>query len=133
MGERVKRAPPQPGDANYRPASGMGWGGPPKGRGNGNPGRPATRETIAEMKAKAAAMSPDEKERRKAAKAAKRDRMLAVLEKVAFSTKASDANKVNAADKWLDRTEGRPVQPNANYDGGKKTLEELVKESMASE
>ena len=85
------------------------------------------------MKAARAAIPKEVKDAKKAAKAAKRERMLAVLEKVAFSTKASDANKVNAADKWLDRTEGRPVQPNANYDGGKKTLEELVKESMASE
>ena len=118
---------------NYRPASGMGWGGPPKGAGNGNPGKKLTSES-AKVIAKAQAALPKEvKDANKAAKAAKRERMLAVLEKVAFSTKASDANKVNAADKWLDRTEGRPVQPNANYDGGKKSLEELIKESMAPE
>lgn len=113
---------------NYRPASGMGWGGPPKGAGTGGPAR---RRTGAELQALRAAVPKEVKDAKKAAKAAKRERMLAVLEGVAFSKASSDANKVNAADKWLDRTEGRPVQPNANYDGGKKTLEELIQESMA--
>lgn len=113
---------------NYRPPSGGGWGGPAKGAGTGGPAR---RRTGAELHASKAAIPKEIRDAKKAARSAKRERMLGVLEKVAFSTKSSDANKVNAADKWLDRTEGRPVQPNANYDGGKKTLEELVKESMA--
>lgn len=123
----LRGGPPKPGSPNYRPANGPGWGGPAKGF--------VFREkyTAAEARARKMAIPKEIRDAKKVERAAKRKKMIKILEEVALDPKQSAANRINAVDKWLDRTEGRAVQPNANYDGGKKSLSELISESMATD
>lgn len=113
-----------------KPANGMGWGGPPKGASTSK--IPPGKRSRADLMTAQAKIPVEVRDARKAERARKRERMLMVLEKIAFATGkgTTDMNRIAAADKWLDRTEGKAVQPNANYDGGKKGLEELIAESQ---
>lgn len=90
------------------PAGGAGWGGPAKGKGTGGPklgvenlmpgdhGQPRpTAEAVAAGKSRA-------------------ERMRAILDEIASDPKAPPQARVAAADRLLDRIEGKPVQTNLN-------------------
>lgn len=51
-------------------------------------------------------------------KAATRETMMQVYETVAEDEKAPHMARIMAADKWLDRTEGKPMQKTVNENTG---------------
>jgi hypothetical protein len=93
-----------------RPANGPGWGGPAKGAGFLKPSRPHGREGLAlrsEIPSEVTAAKAERKE-------ANREEMMGVYEEVARDPAAPHMARIVAADKWLDRTEGKPMQININ-------------------
>lgn len=58
------------------------------------------------------ATPPEVREARAERKAATRETMLAVYERIAEDDSAPHVAQIMAADKWLDRIEGKPAQIN---------------------
>jgi hypothetical protein len=106
------------------PAKGLGWGGPAKGPGTGGPAR---------YPRKPDDPIPLNPVTRRDKRAKRHKEMVDLLYRVASDEKNSTAIRIAAAEKYLDRTAGRPIQPNINHEGQKVTLEQLVIESMAKE
>jgi len=77
-------------------------------------------------------MPPEVAAAKKEKRKVTREQIIGVYETVALNKKAPHMARVVAADKWLDRIEGKAPQANVNYEGGAKTLEQLVSESMKS-
>ena len=98
---------------HYRPAkgagSGPGWGGPAKGA-----GWPIGKRTVDEANIAKVTLPPELKERKAMKRRVTRETMMEVYEDVALDAKAPHMARVSAADKWLDRTEGKPAQTNVN-------------------
>ena len=88
---------------------GNGWGGPPKGPGNGSPRAPAFQKGN-----KVASGYHDMSDMERVTK------LKAIIFDVATGEETSDQMKVIAADKLLDRIEGKPLQRqvNINAEGG---------------
>ena len=107
----MPRKAPLPGDPNYRPAGGKGWGGPAKGKG------------AAPLFTSDAQPSPDAKVAGREARAAMRERLEEVRMEVAETyiealRNGDPAQKLAAADKILDRLDGKPPQAITGADGG---------------
>ena len=64
---------------------------------------------------------------------ARNARMKEILAEIAEDTTAPHAARVNAADKWLDRDEGKPVQTNinANVDDVSKLSDDELRAELA--
>ena len=89
------------------PAGGQGYGGPAKGL----PAERGARAAAFEPGNRAGVTTPD-KPRDNRTPAEKRARMLAIYEEVAEDQSQPGMARINAADKWLDRHEGKPVARN---------------------
>lgn len=98
------------------PAGGPGWGGPANGRGSDKPAAPP----IADPKAAAAAAHTPQAEAKRRASIASAEELKGVLSDIALNDKAPDMARIAAADKLLDRIEGKPVQKTelTGKDGG---------------
>ncbi len=110
------KRPPGPGRGNKIkmgsgiPAGGLGWGGPPKGEGSPKPSRPIGKEGAAAK----IAIPPEVRRAKAARKAATREEMLDFYVEVKRDKKEPTALRMAAAEKWQDRTEGKPPQTNLN-------------------
>jgi hypothetical protein len=85
---------------------------------------------LREPRARKAAIPPQISAARRQRRAEQRDTMLQVYESIVFDPSQPAMARVAAADKWLDRTEGKPPQATVKYGGRAKTLADLVQESM---
>lgn len=110
---------------NDKPAGGMGWGGPPRGSGGNGSKRDA-----ATARANKRAIDPALSVAKKDARKTKREKLLGHLEKIALDPKTPAMVRVHAIDKYFDRTEGKPLQGNVNYDGAQKSLSELIADTQ---
>jgi hypothetical protein len=94
-------------------------------------------EAPARKAARRADATPEQTAARLAARKLKaeadREKIMARLLKITLDEKRQVMARVNAADKWLDRHEGKAPQVTVRHDGGAKTLEELICESMKPE
>lgn len=104
------------------PAGGEGWGGPANGGGNTKPFEEAN---IAPLMRRA---NPEAYRELMADKDELRTQMTGVIVEVAL-TSENDIARANAADKVLDRLDGKPGQRIDH--GGTLTLEALVMQSMS--
>jgi hypothetical protein len=103
--------------------NGPGWGGLAKGTGTGKPSRPHGKEGL---KVKAA-IPPEIRAEKAKHKAVTRETMLGVYERIAIDETAPHMAQIVAADKWLDRTEGKPVQTNINENKGTLRVQVILK------
>jgi hypothetical protein len=126
----------KPSPKSARKGTGKGHGGPAKGAGLGDGwGGPAkgaskTAGLIAESGHRVAVVPPEVAGRKKA----HREQMIAVYEDIALDTEAPPAARIMAAEKWLDREEGKVPQglalggmanaPPIAFDAGKLSAEE---------
>ena len=90
------------------PARGYGWGGPARNPGGGP-------QTIDERFGRWKALSREEKLELTRARGQVREAMMAEMVDIAFGPQ-NPMVKLQAIEKYLDRTEGKPVQRNLNVE-----------------
>lgn len=104
----TKLPPKRHATSGTRKGSGTGYGGPAKGAGDNAP-RPAPFEVGNKA-------SADRNPEVAAAKRATRDSMLMVYETICDDKDAPPMAKIMAADKWLDRKEGKAIARTVSLD-----------------
>jgi hypothetical protein len=109
------------------PASGPGWGGSAKGTGKPGKAPKITTETASEMGQRAHTPEAEAKRERRIASA---EELKGVLTEIALDDGALPMARIQAADKLLDRIEGKPTQTlNANI---RRNIAELSDEELAA-
>ncbi len=95
--------PKRPATSGTRRGNGAGWGGPAKGI-------PASADTASKFEpGNKAALPAGERASVMQRTRATRDAMIAVYERIAADETAPPMAQITAADKWLDRHEGKPI------------------------